>query len=421
MKISIIGCGYVGAVTGACLAELGNEICFIDIDPKKLEDIESHKSPIFEPGLDALLKKNSPRITTNRSIHQGIQGTDCSFICVGTPSNDDGSINLDYIRNAAEEIGQALKAMESHCIIVKSTVVPGTTDNVVIPVLEKESGKKAGKNFSVATNPEFLKEGDALNDFFNPDRIVMGTADEYGKKLLEELYRQFTCPKFSTTIKTAEMIKYASNAFLATKISFANEIGNICKETGIDAYEVFKGVGLDTRISPAFFRCGIGFGGSCFPKDVNALVAFSKSINIDTPLLMSVLSVNEKQPLHLIELLKRHISPIKGKKIGILGLSFKPDTDDIRDSRAIPLISQLLKEGARVIAYDPMAINQFRNLYPEIEYARSANGTMVTDAVMIVTEWDEFRDLDYTGKIVIDGRRVEKAMSEARIYEGVCW
>ncbi|WP_456327133.1 nucleotide sugar dehydrogenase, partial [Archaeoglobus sp.] len=240
--------------------------------------------------------------------------------------------------------------------------------------------------------------------------------------VLDELYKQFRCPKLFTDIKTAEMIKYASNAFLATKISFANEIGNICKKLGIDIYKVFEGVGLDHRINPAFFRAGIGFGGSCFSKDVKALIRKAEELGEEPKILKAVIEVNEKQPLKLIELLKKHIPNLRNKAIGILGLAFKPDTDDVRESRAIPIVEALLREGANIIAYDPKAMNNFAKIFPQIEYAKSAQEVIAkSDAVLIVTEWREFEELDYSGKIVIDGRRIEKAMKEAEIYEGVCW
>jgi UDPglucose 6-dehydrogenase len=249
---------------------------------------------------------------------------------------------------------------------------------------------------------------------------VIGTNDPKTKETLETLYSPLNAPVLATDIKTAEMIKYVSNAFLATKISFANEIGNLCKTNRIDSYEVFSGVGMDTRINPHFFRSGIGFGGSCFPKDVHALISFAESQEVDTPILKAVLKTNNDQPQKLIELLKKHLN-IKGKTIGILGLSFKPDTDDIRESRAIPVVLSLLQEGAQILAYDPMAMPAFKNLFPLIAYAKNSDEVLKSDAVMIITEWPEFFNLDYTGKIVIDGRKVNKAKREAIVYEGICW
>lgn len=269
-------------------------------------------------------------------------------------------------------------------------------------------------------NPEFLREGDAVNDFFNPDRIILGVNNQRTEEILRNLYSPIQCPKVTTTIKVAEMVKYASNAFLATKISFANEIGNLCKKLEIDSNEVFHGVGLDKRINPHFFRTGIGFGGSCFPKDVLALVTFAKSLGIEPNILNAVLKTNDHQPEKMIELLKQHID-VQNSMIGILGLAFKPDTDDVRESRAIPVIRTLLDSGAQIIAYDPMAMNNFRKIFPEIGYMESAGAVLKADVILIVTEWKEFEQLDYHNKIVIDGRGINKARREACIYEGVCW
>ncbi|MGC9445356.1 MAG: UDP-glucose dehydrogenase family protein [Candidatus Methanospirareceae archaeon] len=422
MRLSIVGSGYVGAVTGVGLAELGHEVLFVDIDEEKVQALNAARSSIFEPGLSDLLVKTRGlyHATTDYDV---LRSTDLTFVCVGTPSKEDGSIDLTYVRSAAASIGNVIKQKAGfHLVVVKSTVVPGTTEEVVRPILEDVSQKSAGEDFGVAMTPEFLREGSAVHDFFNPDRIVVGTADERSRKVLETLYAPFNCPKLFTTLKTAEMIKYVSNAFLATKISFANEIGNICKRLGIDVYEVFEGVGLDSRINPSFFRAGIGFGGSCFPKDVRALLAKAEELGEVSRILNSVLQVNEDQPLKLIALLKRHIPRLQGMRIGVLGLAFKPDTDDSRESRAVSVIERLVDEGAQVIAYDPQAMAAFKKAFPQITYATSPEDVLMnTDAVLIVTEWPEFEDLNYRDKIVIDGRRVEKAKKEAGIYEGVCW
>jgi len=421
MKISIIGTGYIGSVTGACFAEIGHQVVFVGRDTRKLGIIKSGKSPIFEPGLDELLLKNQDRITTTTDIIDAVGKTDATFICVGTPPRDDGSSDLSQVETVSHSIGQALQSDSGfHTIVTKSTVLPGTIESLIIPILEKESGKKAFVDFGVASNPEFLKEGTAVEDFFKTDRVVIGTQDDRTRELLTGLYSPLNVPIFATTLRTSEMIKFASNAFLATKISFANEIGNLCKELGIDSFAVFEGVGLDTRINPKFFRTGIGFGGSCFPKDVNALIAHAKSKGIAPKILDSVMAINDDQPRRMIALLKKHIDP-KGRTIGVLGLAFKPDTDDIRESRAAPVISMLLEEGATVKAFDPVAMDNFRKQYPEITYASSTQEILDTDAILIVTEWKEFESLDYRGKVVIDGRRIEKAKQEAREYEGVCW
>ncbi|AAB90929.1 UDP-glucose dehydrogenase (ugd-1) [Archaeoglobus fulgidus DSM 4304] len=313
MKVSIIGCGYVGLVTGLGFAELGNPVVFVDSNGSKIKSINDLIPPIYEPGLEELIKKNEGKFYATNDYFEALDNSEVSFICVGTPSKEDGSLDLRQVEEASSKLGKALAEKEFHVIVVKSTVLPGTTENFVKPIIEKESGKKAFDDFGLAMNPEFLREGNAVEDFFNPDRIVIGVKDERTKSVLEELYKPFDCPKLITEIKTAEMIKYASNAFLATKISFANEIGNICKKLGIDVYKVFEGVGLDHRINPSFFRAGIGFGGSCFPKDVRALIRKSEELGEDLQILKAVIEVNEKQPLKMIELLKKHIPDLRGK------------------------------------------------------------------------------------------------------------
>lgn len=422
MNISIIGTGYIGSVTGACFAEMGHHVIFVGRDRKKLDLIQSGKSPIFEPGLDRLLIKNQNNIETTTDIPDAVRRSDLIFICVGTPPKEDGSSDLSQVQEVTTTIGRSLNQRDAgrHTIVTKSTVLPGTIEEMIVPILEQESGKKAGIDFGIASNPEFLKEGTAVDDFFHTDRVVIGVQDTATREILESLYAPLNVPIFITTIRTAEMIKFASNAFLATKISFANEIGNLCKASGIDSYDVFAGVGLDTRINPKFFRSGLGFGGSCFPKDVNALIAHAQSKGIDPGILISVMDMNEEQPRRMIALLKKHLNP-RGRTIGVLGLAFKPDTDDIRESRAIPVINQLMQAGAMVKAYDPVAMVHFKKVFPGISYAASAGEVLVSDAVLIVTEWKEFEALDYRGKLVIDGRRVEKARAEASVYEGMCW
>jgi len=322
---------------------------------------------------------------------------------------------------ASKEIAKQLKDKEEfHSVVVRSTVVPGTTKNHIIPILEKYSGKKAGVDFGVSMNPEFLREGVAIDDFLNPDRIVNGYIDRKTKDLLYNLYEDFKVKIYETTPATAEMIKYASNCFLATKISFINEIGNFCKKLGIDVYDVAEGMGFDKRIGRAFLNSGIGWGGSCFGKDLMALQSWAKKNNQNSMIIDSTINVNEKQPLKLIELLKKHIPDIKGKTIGVLGLSFKPDTDDVRDSRAIPIVKKLMELGANIKVFDPKAMDKFKKIFPSLTYCSSAIDVLNSDAVIVATAWDEFKKLNYEGKIVIDGRNLEQA-KKAKIYEGVCW
>jgi UDPglucose 6-dehydrogenase len=427
MKISIIGSGYVGAVTAVCFADVGHEVICVDIDEKKVQQINAGIPPIYEEGLKELLKKYvGKRLIATTDNEYAVFNTDISFICVGTPSEVGGSINLSIVRSAAESIGSALaKKNGYHVVVVKSTVIPETTEKFVLPILEEKSGKVAGKDFGVAMNPEFLREGKAIYDFMHPDKIVVGSIDASSGELVSELYLNFECEITRTNPKTAEMIKYANNSFLATKISLSNEIGNICKKIGIDTYDVMNAVGKDNRISPLFLNSGAGFGGSCFPKDIRALISKAKEIGYSPTILESVLAVNENQPLMMAELLQKKIGEFKNKKIAVLGLAFKNDTDDIRESRAIPLITELLRLGAKVSAYDPLASENMRRVFPTVRYHKSAKEALEgADACLVITEWEEFKKLDLEfevmkNKIVIDGRRVIKAKSID--YEGICW
>ncbi|MFC2058765.1 UDP-glucose dehydrogenase family protein [Chloroflexota bacterium] len=418
MKISVIGAGYVGLITGACFAKLGNAVIIIDVDKEKVEAI-GKKIPLFyEEHLDGLL--NEVYIEASSDFDK-ITDSEIIFICVGTPCNDEGIILLEQMEKAVKEISQALKSRKNkveYCVVcVKSTVPPGTTEDLIIPILAG-SGKKLGRDLGVCMSPEFLREGKAIYDFMNPARIIVGEYDKRSGDTLINLYNSFSAPILRTNIKTAEMIKLASNAFLATKISFINEVGNICKDLVIDVYEVAEGIGLDDRIGRQFLNAGIGFGGSCLPKDLRGLIAKSRQIGYKPQLLQEVLNLNSKQAQRFIELLRKHVC-LRGATVGVLGLAFKAGTDDVRDSTAIPVINYLLEEGAKVKAYDPMAVKNFEKLFPQIEYTTKTE-VLNSDAILIVTEWEEFSEIDYNGKIVIDGRRIKKAEG-ARIYEGICW
>ena len=417
MNISILGAGYVGLVTGTCLSNMNHNIICIDIDKKKVESINNGIAPIYEMGLSELLNRNKNRIKASINFSD-IKKTDMTFICLGTPSKKDGNIDLSYIKQGAKDIGRNIKQKDWHAVVVKSTVLPGTTKDFIIPLLEKNSGKKAGVDFGVAVNPEFLREGKAIQDFLKPDRIVIGTEDSKTKKILQNLYENFKCPKVFTGLSEAEMIKYASNAFLATKISFINEIGNVCKKLEIDTYKIADGIGYDKRIERAFLNSGVGWGGSCFPKDVKALIKMANKYDEKLKILENVVKVNDLQPLKLVEILKKHFPNIKGKNIGVLGLAFKKDTDDIRESRAIPVIKKLIQEKAIVKAYDPKAMENFKKIFPQIKYS-NIKDILHSDAILILTDWDEFRKLNYKGKLIIDGRRLEEA--KQGIYEGICW
>jgi len=415
MNISVIGAGYVGLITGACLAKLGHRVTLVDSDREKIEAIERGESPIFEQGLEDILR--TTQLDARSDIHDAIKTSEISFVCVGTdPGDGSYSIDLRSVSEVAEAIGET---SNDHCLtVIKSTVTPGTTEEVIIPLLEK-NGRKAGVDFGICVNPEFLREGFAVEDFLNPDRIVIGEIDRRSGDILADLYKGFSCPILRFDLRTAEAIKYASNAFLAAKISFVNEIGNICKELSIDTYEVARGMGYDPRIGAKFLNAGIGFGGSCLPKDLRALIGKATSLGYRPGLLEQVLDINETQHLRVIHLLKKHIPDLRGKTIGVLGLAFKAGTDDVRESKAIGVVDALLKEGAKVKAYDPAAMDKFSTLFPTITYG-DPGIVLGCDAILILTDWQEFANLDYTGKTVIDGKRIRKAM-EADIYEGVCW
>jgi UDPglucose 6-dehydrogenase len=422
MNISIIGTGYVGLVSGACFASLGHHVICVDVDQKKVDKINNSISPIYEKGLEKLLQKYKQNIEATTSYEQAVQNSVITFICVGTPSLDDGDIDLSYVDQATKAVASELKKKEGfHSVIVKSTVVPGTTENHVVSLIEQVSGKIAGKDFGVGMNPEFLREGVAVDDFLHPDRVVYGYGDERSRKLLAELYKDFSCPIVETSVNVAEMIKYASNCFLAAKISFINEIGNFCKHLGIDVYDVADGMGLDKRIQRSFLNAGIGWGGSCFGKDTRALRAWAEKEGISNEMISGTIKTNESQPLQLITILKKHMPDLSGKTVGVLGLAFKPDTDDIRDSRSIPLVDTLVNEGANVKAFDPKAMDNFKKLFSDISYCDSAKQVLDADAVLIATAWEEFEKLDYSGKLVIDGRRMLKVKESAKNYEGVCW
>lgn len=415
MKVSVIGAGYVGLITGVCLAKLGNEVYLTDIDEEKLEAIRKRIAPIYEEGLEELLKQIKLNVDND---YQAVSAADVILLCLGTPTDENGHIVLDYLVDATKQVAKVLKTKEDYCVVtVKSTVAPGTTEQVVIPIL-KASGRRIGDDFGVCMCPEFLREGKAIYDFMNPARVIIGEYDHRSGDMLHNLYQSLKAPIMQTNLSTAEMIKLASNCLLATKISYINEIGNICKKLGIDVYEVARGVGLDDRIGSKFLNAGIGFGGSCLPKDLKMLIARAKEVTYKPKILETVSDFNDAQTVRLVALLKKHIS-LKNKKIGILGLAFKPETDDVRDSRAIKIVETLLQEGAVVRAYDPMAVNNFRKLFPQIDYVTKEE-VLDSEAILIVTEWDEFNHLDYRGKIVIDGRRIPKA-KEAKIYEGIGW
>jgi len=419
-----MGIGYVGLCTAVGFASKGYKVIASTHDAQKAAKIKKGIPPFYEPRLHELLEKTIKKGYLQCLLNQpdkAVLETDITFNAVGTPSKLDGSIDLQFIEKSTREIGEALGKKDSyHVIVVKSTVVPGTTQNTVKPILERHSRKKCGSDFGLCMNPEFLRQGSALDDTLNPDRIVIGEHDKTSGDILENLYRDFygerTLPIVRTSLSTAELIKYANNAFLATKISFINTVANMCEKIpDADVSVVAKAIGLDKRIGPAFLNAGLGYGGSCFPKDVKALIAHSKILGYRVELLEIVEKINETQPTKAVQWCKNLLGGLKGKHVSVLGLAFKPNTDDVREARSIPIINQLLKEGALITAYDPVAVPNAKTIFEnKIQYASSAIECLKnTDCCILVTEWDEFRKLepkDFTGNmrqpILIDGRRI---------------
>lgn len=423
-KISVIGLGYVGLCTAVGFASKGYTVVSSDVDAGKVAKIKEGIPPFHEPRLPEMLKQtidNGHLICLANQTQNVVLETDITFIAVGTPSKPDGSIDLQFIETVSRDIGKALSQKSSyHLVVVKSTVVPGTAQNTVKSNLENESRKRCGEAFGLCMNPEFLRQGSAFQDTFNADRVVVGSYDQKSGVTLEELYREFYLPKvppiIRTSLATAELIKYASNAMLATKISFINTIASICEKIpGADVKTVAAAMGIDKRIGPLFLDAGLGYGGSCFPKDVKALIACSKAFGYTPELLESVENINHTQPLKAVEFCRQELGKLEGKKIAILGLAFKPDTDDMREARVIPIINQLLKEGAEVTTYDPVAINMAKSIFQDkIRYAPSAIACLKNaDCCITVTEWDEFKKLtpkdfikNMKHPILIDGRRI---------------
>jgi UDPglucose 6-dehydrogenase len=421
--ISIFGTGYVGLCTAVGFASKGYKVITVTHDAEKVEKINKGWAPFYEPKLQELLcnavKNNLINCTLNYKAT--ILNTNITFITVGTPSKPDGEINLSLIEKAACEIGEALQKKKTyHLVVVKSTVVPGTTEKLVKPILEDCSRKFCGVDFGLCMNPEFLREGSAIHNTLHPDRIVIGEYDKKSGDFLESFYRSFfdenMPPLIRTNLPTAELIKYANNAFLATKISFINTIANICQKiSDADVRTIAKALGMDKRISPFFLNAGLGYGGSCFPKDVKALIAFSKKHGYDPMLLDAVEKVNRAQPLKAIELCKGFLGDLKGKQIAVLGLAFKPNTDDMREAVSIKIVNKLLKEGAKIVAYDPAAVHSAKTIFQnKIRYANSPIDCIKNaDCCIVVTEWGEFKKLkpdDFVQNmrqpVLIDGRRV---------------
>lgn len=422
--ISIIGTGFVGLCTGVGFASKGYQVTTSTHDPEKAALINSGVPPFYEPGLEKLLQKTvrDGRLKCVVDQEEAVLSTDLTFVAVGTPSLPHGGIDLKYVERAAHEIGEALGRKDSyHLVIMKSTVVPETTEKVLKPTLERESQKQCGIRFGLCMNPEFLREGSALHDTFYPDRVIIGEVDKESGETLERFYRDFYAekmpPAIRTNLATAELIKYANNSFLATKISFINEIANICnKIPEADVKTVAEGIGLDRRINKRFLNAGLGYGGSCLPKDVDALVSHSKKcLRYEPQLLSAVVGVNSNQIDRAIQLARKTVGDLKGKRIAILGLAFKPETDDMREAVSIRIIKKLLSEGSEVVAYDPVAVSNARSLFKEaIQYADSAIECLKgADCCILTTEWEEFKKLkpkdfvqNMNNPALVDGRRI---------------
>lgn len=392
MNVAIVGAGYVGLVTGACLAKLGNKVICVDNDLKKVSGLRKGEIPIYEPGLKELIRENvkEKRLFFSTSIKDAIKASEIIFIAVGTPDSGNGEADLTGIEHVAADIAVHLK--EYRLIVEKSTVPVETGEWVKRTISTYIKNKVA---FDVASNPEFLREGSAINDFMHPDRIVIGVESERAKDLLLKLYKPFDVPKVVTNIRSAELIKHASNAFLATKISFINAVSRVCDIVGADVGEVARGMGLDKRIGRAFLDAGLGYGGSCFPKDLEAFISITEKVGYDFRLLKEVKKINDGQQSFIIHKIKGSLWIIKGKTIGVLGLAFKPNTDDIRSAPAIDLIRVLQSEGARIKVYDPKAMKKAKTVLSKVEYSRDPYALCKgCDCLFIATEWDEFKKLN---------------------------
>ena len=419
ISASIIGLGYVGLSTAVCLASKGVKTVGVDSNSAKLSQIASGRSPFYEPQVTTMLNKalKEHRFTLTDDTHEAVSQTELSFVTVGTPGASDGSVNFQQITNAAKSISHAIKQKKDdhHLVIIKSTVAPGTTRNIVKPILEN-----SGNSFGLAVNPEFLRQGTAIHDTLNPHAIVIGSDDKGSGYALEKFYRRLdrdkSPPVIRTNTVTAELVKYANNAFLAMKVSFINTIANICEKTPqADVQTVAKAIGLDKRIGALFLKAGLGYGGSCFPKDLNALITSSAQQGYQPSLLEAVQQLNEIQPLKAVELAKKLIGTLKDKKIAVLGLSFKPDTDDMREAVSVKIIRKLLEEGASVVAHDPKAIENAKKLLrDQIVYAKTALDCISeADCCIVVTEWNEYTKLrpkDFIKRMknpcIVDGRRI---------------
>ena len=395
MHIAVIGTGYVGLVTGACFAEFGVDVTCVDVDAEKIERLLNGIMPIYEPGLEQLVAKNSQagRLRFTTDVRQAVEQALVIFLAVGTPPKDDGSPDMSFVEEAAGSIADYMNGYK--VIVTKSTVPIGTGEHLRKLIAER---KKTKATFGVVSNPEFLREGAAINDFMRPDRVVIGSADEEAIAIMKDLYRPLyliEAPFVITSLEAAELTKYAANAFLATKISFINEVANLCDKIGCDVHDVARAIGMDKRIGSKFLHPGPGFGGSCFPKDTRALSTVAQKYNCEASIVDAVIEVNERQRSLMLEKIRDLVGPLKDAKIAVLGLAFKPETDDMREAPAVPIIRSLIADGARVCAYDPVAVPEAKKILTDIEYADDEYAAVTgADALVFVTEWNQFRALD---------------------------
>lgn len=408
MKIGIIGSGHVGLVTGACFAHLGHEVICVDQDEKKIALLKKGKSPIYEPGLSEILQSNlrEKRLFFGVEIAPAVRRAEVLFVCVGTPPKEKGEADLTAVESVSRQIA---RSMTSYRLVVEKSTVPVETGEWIYRTIKASQPRQV--DFDVASNPEFLREGSAVQDFLSPDRIVVGVQSKRAEKILRELYRPLKAPLLVTDIKSAELIKHASNSFLSAKISFINLISRICEAVGADVQQVAQGMGLDRRIGPSFLNAGIGFGGFCFPKDLASFIRIADQLGVDSRLLKEVLEVNESQKTAFIEKIKRHLWNVKGKTIGALGLAFKPDTDDMRFAPSLDILKVLLGEGARVQAYDPQAMPNAKPILRGVTFARNAyEAARGADALVVLTEWAEFREIDFL--------RIKKLLRQPLVFDG---
>jgi len=430
MRIAMIGTGYVGLVSGACFADFGHRVCCVDKDSSKIDGLNAGKLPIWEPGLDAIVKANAERgrLTFTTDLQSAVQDAEGVFIAVGTPARrGDGHADLTFVFDAVRELARFIKP--GTVVVTKSTVPVGTGDR--IEAILKEEGLT---EVSVASNPEFLREGAAIADFKHPDRIVVGAEDKRAEEVLKEIYRPLflnRAPILITGRRTAELTKYAANAFLAVKISFINEIADLCEAVDADVQDVARGIGLDNRIGPKFLHAGPGYGGSCFPKDTLALLKTADAAGVDQRIVRTTVDVNDERKGKMVERVSRALGgDVKGKRVAVLGLAFKPNTDDMREAPSIPLVTTLVERGAEVAAFDPVAREQAEKVFTGIEFANDAYAAAEgADALVIVTEWDEFRALDLDriaaalrGKVLVDLRNVydrQEAEEAGLAYYGI--